>query len=47
MVKSTTEKMAEFIMRSPVEFCKECCADRERCNETIFKTATKYYEHNL
>ena len=40
--KSTAEKMAEFIMRSPIDFCKQCCADRTRCNESMNEL---YKEH--
>ena len=30
-MKKPIEKMAEFIINSSAEHCKECCADFERC----------------
>lgn len=36
-VKSTAEKMAEFIFNAGADCCRECCADFERCEAEIRK----------
>ncbi|MGN0803848.1 MAG: hypothetical protein ACI4MS_00510 [Candidatus Coproplasma sp.] len=44
--KSTAEKMAEFIMRSPIDFCKQCCAEHRACNEKMNELYNEHKDDN-
>ena len=42
--KSIAEKMAEFIVNSPIDFCEECCADHKACNEIMNEQCRAHLE---